>query len=299
MKKLFFIYNPTAGKGQIKIYLQDILETFARAGFETTVCPTLEAGDACAAAARNCGKYDIIVCSGGDGTLNEVINGIVRQDIVQPMGYIPAGSTNDFAAGLGIPLDMKEAAKAAVSGNSYRCDIGSFNGQYFSYVAGFGTMTAVSYETKQGLKNVLGHAAYIIEAMKRLKEIRNFALRVEHDGEVIEASFVLGLICNASSIGGFTGLTGDNVKMNDGLFEVVLVESPVFSMDFQNIAEEMLLGESPMHKYIHIFKTAQLSIHALEKVPWTLDGEYGGEPEYIEIKNIAGAIDINICGDTL
>lgn len=292
MRNIYFIYNPKAGKGLIRTSLIDIIEAFAAAGYEVTVCPTLERGDAAAMAARNSGKYDIIVCCGGDGTLNEVINGLVRQERKQPMGYIPAGSTNDFAASLNLPFDMKEAAERIVNGSVYKCDIGSFNGQYFSYVAGFGTITEVSYETNQGLKNVLGHAAYIIEAMRRLKEIRTFALRVEHDGEVIEASFMLGLICNASSIGGITGLTGSDVKMNDGLFEVVLVESPVFSMELSDIAGEMLMGESLMHKYVHVFKTSNLRIHALEKVPWTLDGEYGGEPEYIEIKNISGAIDI-------
>ena len=210
-KKLLFIYNPRSGKAQIKYKLNDILETFVRAGYEVTVYPTLKTGDAGELVKNRDQDYELIVCSGGDGTLDEVVTGMMQSGRRTPIGYIPAGSTNDFAGSLGLPKSMLRAAQVAIEGKDFPCDVGSFNDDIFVYIAAFGIFTDVSYETDQEMKNILGHMAYILEGMKRLPSVRSYPMKVSYKGCTIVDDFIFGMVTNSRSVGGFKDITGKNV----------------------------------------------------------------------------------------
>ena len=212
-KKLLFVFNPCSGKAQIKNQLLDIVDTMVKADYEVTIYPTQCAGDAKEKVEAYAGNYDLVVCSGGDGTLDEVVTGMMQCKAKVPLGYIPAGSTNDFASSLGIPKDMEKAAEAAVTGKPFPCDVGLFNGDYFVYVAAFGLFTEVSYKTSQEWKNVLGHAAYILEGAKCLHDIPSFMMQVEYNNMRIQDEFIYGMITNSISVGGFKGMTGKDVLL--------------------------------------------------------------------------------------
>ena len=212
-KKLLFVFNPCSGKAQIKNQLLDIVDTMVKADYEVTIYPTQCAGDAKEKVEAYAGNYDLVVCSGGDGTLDEVVTGMMQCKAKVPLGYIPAGSTNDFASSLGIPKDMEKAAEAAVTGKPFPCDVGLFNGDYFVYVAAFGLFTEVSYKTSQEWKNVLGHAAYILEGAKCLHDIPSFMMQVEYNNMRIQDEFIYGMITNSTSVGGFKGMTGKDVLL--------------------------------------------------------------------------------------
>ena len=184
-KKLYFLFNPTSGKGRIREHLLEIVDIFTKAGYEVTVHPTQAQGDAQRLTEELADEYDLIVCSGGDGTLDEVVTGLIRSDSLTPVGYIPAGSTNDFAQSLQIPSNMVKAAETVVNGRAFPCDVGAFNDDTFIYVAAFGLFTDVSYQTNQRLKNIFGHAAYVMEGAKRLYDIPSYYLEVEVNGETI------------------------------------------------------------------------------------------------------------------
>lgn len=284
-KQMLFIYNPHAGKAQIRSNLLDIIDTFVKAGYEVTAYPTQKQGDAIEITMNRREGYDILVCSGGDGTLDEVVNGMLRSTHKIPIGYVPAGSTNDFANSLSIPKNMVKAADVVVQGNLFPCDMGAFNQEYFVYVAAFGLFTDVSYETKQEMKNLLGHTAYLLEGTKRLTSIKSYPLRIEYDDQVIEDDFLFGMISNSLSVGGLKNFTGKNVKLDDGLFEVTLIQRPKDLMNAQGIARDLLRGESES-SYIYAFKTRKLKISSMDSVPWTLDGEYGGSHKIVELKNL-------------
>lgn len=284
-KKMMFIYNPHAGKAQIRSNLLDIIDIFTKAGFEVTAYPTQEQGDATRATREMEPGYDVVVCCGGDGTLDEVVSGMLRREDKIPIGYVPAGSTNDFANSLGIPKKMVKAADTVVQGNLFSCDMGSFNDEFFVYVAAFGLFTEVSYETKQELKNLLGHAAYVLEGTKRLTSIQSYEMEIEYDGNVIKDEFLYGMVSNSLSVGGMKNFTGKNVKLDDGLFEVTLIRKPKQLADYHSIARDLLMGESDS-SYIYMFKTSRLKIRSTESIPWTLDGEYGGAHTEVELKNM-------------
>ena len=203
MKKMLFIVNPRSGKGQIKNNLLEILDIFNKAGYEPTMHITQSVLDAKETVKAKAADYDVVVCSGGDGTLNETVSGLMEEGIEIPLGYIPAGSTNDFASSLRIPRNMKKAAQLITEGRLFQCDVGTFNERYFNYVAAFGAFTEVSYATPQQMKNVLGHQAYILEAMKKLMSIKPATMILEHDGGRIEGEFLYGMISNSTSVGGF------------------------------------------------------------------------------------------------
>ena len=196
-KKLLFVYNPKAGKEKIRGNLADVLEIFAREDYELTVVPTRRKDEAREVVRDRGEGYDLVVCSGGDGTLDEAVTGMIQSGISTPLGYIPAGSTNDFGESLGLSKNMVQAAETAVTGKDFLCDMGQFNEDVFVYIAAFGLFTDVSYETDQAMKNVLGHMAYILEGMKRLSNVKSFPLKVTHDGEVIEDEFLFGMITNS------------------------------------------------------------------------------------------------------
>ena len=180
-------------------------------------------------------NYDRIVCSGGDGTLDEVVTGVMKSGIKVPVGYIPAGSTNDFGNSLGIDKDMIHAADIAANGYRFPCDIGKFNDDYFVYVAAFGIFTEVSYATDQGLKNMLGHTAYILEGAKQLWDIPSYRMQVEYDGNVLYDEFIYGMITNSMSVGGFKGIIPGNISLNDGKFEVTLIRMPKNPIELNDI----------------------------------------------------------------
>ena len=284
MKKLLFVFNPHSGKGLIKNELCNILNIFTAAGYEVTAYPTQAPLDGYEKIKSSAESYDMVVVSGGDGTLSEAVKALMPIGKKIPLGYIPAGSTNDFAASMSIPKSMGDAAKAIVEGVTFDYDIGEFNGQYYVYVAGFGVFTDVSYETPQNVKNMLGHAAYLIEAIKRLPKYTGFSMKIEHDGEMIEGSFILGLISNSTSIGGMKALVRNGVYFDDGLFEVLLVKTPANALALQSLLSDAALKKLSEKNFV-TFKTSHLRITSVADIPWTLDGEAGGIHHEVEITN--------------
>ena len=210
-KKMLFVFNPKAGKGKIKTHLLDIVDIFSSHNYEIIIRSTQAPRDAYEKAKEYADSVDLIVCSGGDGTLDEVVTGIMEVDSSVPIGYIPAGSTNDFANSLFMPKNMIRVAEMIMAEELYHCDIGRFNQKTFAYVAAFGLFTDVSYETDQDLKNVLGHVAYVLEGVKRLFDIKSYHMKVSSEEVQVEDDFIVGMITNSRSVGGFKNLTGKNV----------------------------------------------------------------------------------------
>jgi YegS/Rv2252/BmrU family lipid kinase len=292
MKKMLFIFNPRSGKAQIKNKLMNILDIFAKAGYELLVHVTQGTGDAVKAAETYGASVDLVVCSGGDGTLNETISGLMNLERIPDLGYIPAGSTNDFASSLKIPKDMITAARTVVTGVPYPVDIGCFCGdKHFVYIAAFGAFTEVAYLTPQDFKNVLGHQAYMLEGMKSLASIKSYALRVECDSAELEGEFIFGMVTNTISVGGFKGLVTQNVALNDGEFEVLLIRTPKTPLDFTNIINYMFLKEEP-NEYVHKLRTKSIKIIPEEPIDWVLDGEFGGTRREVHITNLKKQIRI-------
>lgn len=292
-RRLLFVYNPKAGKAQIRAKLADVLEVFASAGYELTVYPTRERGDARRIVENREREYELVVCSGGDGTLDEVVTGILRSGFQTPLGYIPAGSTNDFGGSLALPKSMVQAAEVAVRGRDFPCDMGSFNQDVFVYIAAFGLFTDVSYETGQEMKNVLGHMAYLLEGVKRLSGIRTYSLRVQYEDRVIEDEFIFGMITNSTSVGGFRNITGKNVKLDDGVFEVTLIKAPKNPIELNSILLS-LLNRDVDAGAMYCFRTDRLVVETKEPLAWTLDGENGGSHTRVEIQNLCRALTIRV-----
>ena len=290
-KKMLFVVNPKAGKAQIKNRIMQILDLFAKAGYEVTVHVTQGRDDAMCRIRDRKEKYDLLVCSGGDGTLDEVVSGMVKSGNALPIGYIPAGSTNDFANSLHIPKNMLKAAQVVIEGEHFACDIGSFNRDIFVYVAAFGVFTDVSYGTDQEIKNLLGHTAYILQGVKSLAAIQAYPMRVMYDDSVIEGNFLYGMITNSVSVGGFKGITGKNVALNDGELEVTLIRQPSSLAELTSIAGA-LTDRNAENEFIYRFKTSRLQIEAEEPVAWTLDGEFGGSHKEVLIEDHKEAMTI-------
>lgn len=290
-KKMLFVFNPKAGKGKIKTHLLDIVDIFSSHNYEIIIRSTQAPRDAYEKAKEYADSVDLIVCSGGDGTLDEVVTGIMEVDSSVPIGYIPAGSTNDFANSLFMPKNMIRVAEMIMAEELYHCDIGRFNQKTFAYVAAFGLFTDVSYETDQDLKNVLGHVAYVLEGVKRLFDIKSYHMKVSSEEVQVEDDFIVGMITNSRSVGGFKNLTGKNVDMNDGFFEVTLIVHPKNPLQLQEIMTALVMAEDNTDM-IYSFKTRQLTIETDEEVPWTLDGEFGGNHSYVEIKNRHKALNL-------
>lgn len=284
-QKLLFIFNPHSGKGQIKNNLVDIVDIMVKAGYDVTIYTTQARADATRKIMEEAANFDRIVCSGGDGTLDEVVTGLIKSDTNTPIGYIPAGSTNDFANSLGIPKEMVKAAEVAVGKNPFPCDIGDFNSDTFVYVAAFGLFTEVSYKTSQQLKNIFGHVAYIMEGAKHLHDILSYNMQVEYEGHVFQDEFIYGMVTNSVSVGGFKGMTGTDVKLDDGVFEVTLIKKPHNPIELNEILACLtnMIDDSDL---IYSFKTNEVRITARELIAWTLDGEFGGEHEEVIIRNL-------------
>ena len=290
-KRMLFVFNPKSGKGRIKMHLLDIVDIFNKGGYEVIIRATQGPKDAYEQVKEYADQVDLIACSGGDGTLDEVVTGIVEVGSQTPIGYIPAGSTNDFANSLFMPKSMTAAASMIMEEQIYHCDIGKFNNQTFAYVAAFGLFTNVSYETDQDLKNVLGHVAYLLEGVKRLFDIKSYHMKVTSEEIQVEDDFIVGMITNSRSVGGFKNLTGKNVDMNDGLFEVTLIRHPKNPLQLQEIMTALVMAEDNTDM-IYSFKSKKLMIETEEEVPWTLDGEFGGDHTYVEIENRHKALNL-------
>ena len=295
-EKVLFIFNPHSGKGLIRDELLDIIDIMVKAGFDLTVYTTQAQGDAITKVKEVAKNYDRVICSGGDGTLDEVVTGVIQSGVDIPIGYIPAGSTNDFANSLGIPKNMVAAAKTASSNKKFPCDVGYFNGDTFVYVAAFGLFTEVSYQTPQQLKNVLGHVAYILEGAKHLHDIPSCRMQVDYDGNVIQDSFIYGMVTNSVSVGGFKGITGNDVKLDDGLFEVTLIKNPRNPIELNEILACLtnLIDDSDL---IYTFKTNEIHFSSMNSVAWTLDGEFVGEHTELVIKNLKQRVQIFVNED--
>lgn len=292
-QKVLFIVNPKSGKGQIKGWLMDILDIFVKADMKVTVHITQERMDACRVTHKQARKYDMIVCSGGDGTLDEVITGMMKLPAERRrlVGYIPAGSTNDFAGSLGLPKNMVEAARCITKKRPFFCDIGAFNENYFVYIAAFGAFTDVSYQTRQEIKNVLGHLAYVLEGAKRLFNLKSYHMQIQIGAELIEDDFIYGMVTNSQSVGGFKNIRGRNVLLDDGVFEVTLIRTPKNPIELQEILGAILRQEMD-NKLIYTRKAGSVYFEAQEEIPWTLDGEFGGNHSRVVVKDCRRAIAI-------
>ena len=291
MKKVLFIFNPKSGKAQIKNHLVEIIDIFIKNDSEVTIYSTQGKEDAFRITKEKSFQYDLVVCSGGDGTLDEVVAGMMTARVRVPIGYIPAGSTNDFANSLEIPKNMKQAAEIINIGKSFLCDVGQFNKDTFVYIAAFGLFTEVSYETNQDMKNILGHMAYILEGMKRLSMIKSYHLTVQYDETTIEGDFLFGMITNSLSVGGLKKVTGKDIQFDDGLFEVTLIKKPGNAMELNQLMTALVLGDVDA-ECMCCFKTREIKFESTEPVAWTLDGEFGGELKEVYIQNLQQEMEI-------
>ena len=288
MKKVLFIYNPKAGTGLIRSNLSYILEEMIKKEYEITIHPTRTAEDARETTSTMGALYDMIICSGGDGTLDQVVEGMQKGGFRRQLGYIPAGSTNDFAASLGLSRDMRRAARDIVEGTEFDCDIGRLNDDYFIYVAAFGAFTDVAYKTSQEWKNALGHLAYILEGVKSLSNLKSWKMSFVSEEYSGEGEFLYGMVTNSNSVGGFKGITGQDVTLNDGKFEVTLIRNTDNIIIWAGIINALLTGEE--NEYVISFKTSHLEVFSETPIPWTRDGEYGGSHTHAVIDNIPGAL---------
>ena len=285
MKKLLFVFNPKSGKGQLAPDLMEILNIFAQAGYQITAHPTQRTLDAYETIRDQAADYDLLVLSGGDGTLNECVRGMMSIDPAKrpAIGYIPSGTVNDFATSRHISRNAIEAARDIVSGRRFSCDIGGFQDSYFSYVAAFGAFTDVAYGTPQNMKNVLGHLAYLLEGAKRLPSLKSYHLTVETDDQTITGDFILGMAANTTSVGGFH-LKKMEVSLTDGLCELLLVKASTSVKNLTHLLSAVALQDFSSENLVYL-KTKHVKITFDQPTPWTLDGEYGGDHKVVEIEN--------------
>lgn len=292
MKKLLFIMNPFAGQRRANRYLTDILTLFNRAGYDVTVYMTAGPGDGARMVEEKATDMDLIVCCGGDGTFNETVTGMLRAGADVPLGYIPAGSTNDFAASLRLPTNVLKAAQLIVEGKPRRYDVGQFGNRYFTYVASFGAFTRASYATAQSVKNALGHTAYLLEGIQELSQLKNIHVRLELDGgRVIEDDFLFGAISNSTSVGGILTLDPKQVDMSDGLFELLLVRAP---QDLGEVSECLRALQTQKYncRMITFVPATQVRVTIDTDLVWTLDGERCDSGNVVEAKILHHAISL-------
>ncbi len=321
-ERLLFIYNPNAGKAKLKGKLSDIVVEFSENGYEVIVMPTAKRGDAAEFAKEYAeeGACSRIVCAGGDGTLNEVVSGVMKSGVRVPIGYIPAGTTNDFGYSLKIPKDALEAAKFAALNAPLPSDVGEICGNTFVYTAAFGLFSDVSYDTSQDMKNILGRVAYLLRGVRSLVEVQNYWLEVEYleagddmdageeeesrtEGELsaerdtqevenvapgaekpphagiwrqITGEFICGMVANSNSVGGFKGIMGKGVRFDDGVFEMLLIRRPHNVIELTDIVNELISKKlkSDNIVYAHV---REVRLEAKSGLPWSLDGEFGGD----------------------
>ena len=289
MKKMLFIMNPFAGQKKANKYLPEILLLFTQEGYDVTTVMTTGPGSATKTAQRLGGEADLVVCCGGDGTLNEVVSGLSKAGLTTPVGYIPAGTTNDFASSLKLSHTPLQAAKDILEGTVVPYDLGQFGERYFSYVASFGAFTRSSYAVPQNIKNALGHTAYVLSGISELSQIRNEHIRMEIDGDVVEDDFLFGAICNSTSIGGILTLPPEQVDMGDGVFEVMLVRA---ARNLTELTECITAVQNQKYNCSMItFRPAKhIKIYCDPYLAWSLDGEKADGYAEVEVKNLHHAM---------
>lgn len=282
--------NPCSGKKRANHVLADIIAVLNRGGFDVTVYMTAARGDAAQTAAQRAAEFDVVLCIGGDGTFNEVVSGLCASGGHTPVGYIPAGSTNDFASSLGLSKNMLHAARDVVDGVARPLDVGRFGDRYFSYIASFGAFTRASYATPQNLKNTLGHLAYLLAGVKELTAIRSRHLRFTlDDGTVLEDDYIFGAISNSTSVAGVLTLSSSLVDMSDGIFEVLLIREPKSLVELSDCVLALSTQEynTPM---LTLASAKRVEVEGAEDMSWTLDGEYADGGEHCVIENLHNAI---------
>lgn len=289
MKKMLFVMNPYSGQRKASRYLADIIGMFNREGYEVIIHMTGGHGDAVEVVERKARDVDLVVCCGGDGTFNETVSGILRSGVDVPVGYIPAGSTNDFAASLKLAYNPLQAARDIIEGEPVAYDMGKFGDRYFCYVASFGAFTKVSYATPQSIKNALGHTAYLLESITELSQIRKEHVRLEIDGQVVEDDFLFGAISNSTSLGGILTLDPKVVDLADGKMEIILVRA---AQNLMEIPECIQAVQSQKYECAMItFRSAQkVRIFADPLMPWSLDGEREEGHRQVDVENLHHAI---------
>ena len=285
MKKLLFIYNPNSGKGYIKNQLSGIIEKLCRAGYDITIYATGASKEATDMVVKRGGEFDVIACSGGDGTINEVVNGEMQLSNRPPIAYFPTGTVNDFARSLKIPKNVTKNVEYIIAGDIYSCDIGTFDNKYFNYVAGFGAFTEIAYETPQNRKNAMGKFAYFLDALRVLPEIHGYEMRIFTDQKTYEGEYIFGMICNSESVGGIKLERGKNtaMKMDDGEFELILIRNPKDAVELEATLRA-LMNRDTNNIYLDIVRTKTVRIICNEEVRYTLDGENGGSYKDVTAK---------------
>ena len=283
-QKLLLIVNPRAGKNKSLAPLLEAADTLSAAGYLLSVRCTKAGGDAAKIAAEEAAGYDVCVAVGGDGTLNEVVSGLVGMEHPPLLGYFPQGSTNDFAASLKIPNQPEAAVEAILRHEPRQLDVGFWNRRSFVYVASFGAFTRSSYSASQSAKNALGHFAYILEGMKDLDTLRPYRVKLTADGEVLDGAYLFGAVCNSTSIGGLMKLDPERVVLDDGKFEMLLIPNPKNASDLQNLV--MALLEQRYDREGLVFRhVSSIRLETEEDLPWSLDGEYAPSMPAVEIVN--------------
>lgn len=291
--KVLLIVNPCAGKTKSRAGTFDIVDKFSTNDYDFSIHTTTCRGDATNIVKKHGSGKDLVVCCGGDGTLNETINGVMDMERRVPIGYIPTGTTNDLANTLGIPSGIKDATDLIMSGKTNSYDIGLFNNRYFSYVASFGAFSSTSYTTSQKLKNTFGHSAYIMKGVADWSSIKPKRVRIEYDGGVIEEDIMLGAVTNSTSVAGIFKFDKSEIRLNDGWFEVLLIKK-ISLLQIPNFLFKVLRQDYSDERFVFL-KTRQLKITSDEPIEWSLDGEFGGEHKVVNINVLSKAI--RICSD--
>ena len=294
-KKLLFIVNPRAGRNKSRAPLFDAAAVFCEAGYLVSIRLTRRGGDAERVVAHEGADYDLIVCHGGDGTLNETVNGLmsIPPERRPRISYLPGGSTNDFAASLSISADPPVAARSAMRLLPRRLDVGRFADRCFVYVASFGAFTKASYSVPQDVKNLLGHFAYILEGVRDLDTLRPYRMRLTADGEVFDGEYLFGAVSNSTSIAGLMRLAPKDVGFNDGLFELLLVPVPKTPEQLQALVLALMNQDYENGAGGLIFRHVRaVTAETAEDIPWTLDGEFAPGAERVDISIEDGAIEL-------
>ena len=286
MRKLLLIINPVAGRNQAQADLFKMVRVFAEHDCEVTVYPTRGPQDCTRKVLADAGRFDLVVCCGGDGTLNEMVSGMMQREEPVPMGYIPLGSTNDFAASLRLPSHVEEAALRCVEGTAFHMDVGSLNDRYFNYIAAFGAFTEASYATPQQIKNALGHLAYILEGVKSLG-------RLQPIHETFEEDYLFGAVTNTVSLGGVLRLDPSRVLLDDGMYELLLVKNPQNPAEAQAMLSALMLQnyDGPL---VRMLRASDILFESNHEISWTIDGEFGGSFSTTHILNNKNAVTLMV-----
>ena len=293
MRKLLLIINPVAGRNQAQADLFKMVRVFAEHDCEVTVYPTRGPQDCTRKVLTDAGRFDLVVCCGGDGTLNEMVSGMMQREEPVPMGYIPLGSTNDFAASLHLPSHVEEAALRCVEGTAFHMDVGSLNDRYFNYIAAFGAFTEASYATPQQIKNALGHLAYILEGVKSLGRLQPIHVRITADGETFEEDYLFGAVTNTVSLGGVLRLDPSRVLLDDGMYELLLVKNPQNPAEAQAMLSALMLQnyDGPL---VRMLRASDILFESNHEISWTIDGEFGGSFSTTHILNNKNAVTLMV-----